>query len=236
MYQQVMGCLTYASTATRPDSAAAVGTVSRYMSNPSKAHWMAVKRLLRYLKGTMSYGRKVSDSENDKVFGFADADWAGDVDSRCSTSGYVFHIGSSTVSWCSRKQATVAKSTTEAEYVSLSLATQEAIWLRRLTTDLGHRMISPTLMYEDNQGVIALSRNPQFHNRTKHIDVCYHFVREGVASNEIVIMYCPTQDMMADIMTKGLPKVTFEKFRHSLGIDCIVYFSSVCFGPRILLT
>ena len=219
MYQQVMGCLTYASTATRPDIAAAVGTLSRYMSNPSKAHWMAVKRILRYLKGTMSYGLKFSDSENDKVVGFADADWAGDVDSRCSTSGYVFQIRSSTVSWCSRKQATVAKSTTEAEYVSLSLATQEAIWLRRLMNDLGNRMISPT---SPNQGAIQLSRNPKFHNRTKHIDVCYHFVRERVASNEIVVDYCPTQDMMADIMTKGLPKVTFEKFRNSLGIYRVV--------------
>ena len=222
MYQQVMGCLTYASTATRPDIAVAVGTLSRYMSNPSKAHWMAVKQILRYLKGTMSYGLKFSDSENDKVVGFADADWAGDADSCCSTSGYVFKSGSSTVSWCSRKQATVAKSATEAEYVSLSLATQEAIWLRRLMNDLGNRMISPTLMYEDNQGAIQLSRNPKFHNRTKHIDVCYHFVRERVASNEIVVTYCPTQDMMADIMTKGLLKGTFEKSRNSLGLYRVV--------------
>ena len=165
----------------------------------------------------MSYGLKVSDSENDKVVGFADADWAGDADSCCSMSGYVFHIGSSTVRWCSRKQATVAKSATEAEYVSLSLATQEAIWLCRLINDLGNRMISPTLMYEDNEGAIQLSRNPKVHNRTKHIDVCYHFIRERVASNEIVVTYCPTQDMMADIMTKGLPKGTFEKCRNSLG-------------------
>ena len=126
------------------------------------------------------------------------------------------------MSWCSRKQATVAKSTTEAEYVSLSLATQEAIWLRRLMNDLGNRMMLPTLIYEDNQGAIQLSRNPKFHNRTKHTDVCYHFVRERVTSNEIVVDYCPTQDMVADIMTKGLPKVTFEKFRNSLGVYRVI--------------
>ena len=111
----------------------------------------------------MNYGlERFSDRENDKIVGFADADWAGDVDSHCSTSGYVFQIGSSTVSWCSKKQATVAKSTTEAEYVSLSLATQEAIWLRRLMNS----MISPTLIYEDNQGAIQVLRNPKSHNRT----------------------------------------------------------------------
>ena len=110
----------------------------------------------------MNYGLRFSDCENDKIVGFADADWAGDVDSHCSTSGYVFQIGSSTVSWCSKKQATVAKSTTEAEYVSLSLATQEAIWLRRLMNG----MISPSLIYEDDQGAIQVLRNPKSHNRT----------------------------------------------------------------------
>ena len=97
-YQQAIGCLTYASTATRPDIAAAVGTLSRYMSNPSKDHWTAVKRILRYLKGTLNYGLRFSDSEDNRVVGFADADLAGDVDSRCSTSSYVFKIGSCTVS------------------------------------------------------------------------------------------------------------------------------------------
>ena len=123
------------------------------------------------------------------------------------------------MSWCSRKQTTVAKSTTEAEYVSLSIATQEAIWLRRLMTDLGNRMSLPTIINEDNQGAIQLSRNPKIHNRTKHIDVSYHFVRERVTSNEIVVEYCPTQDMVADVMTKGLPRVTFQKFRNLLGVQ-----------------
>lgn len=118
-------------------------------------------------------------------------DWAGDVDTRRSTSGYVFQIGSSTVSWSSRKQATVAKSSTEAEYVALSSATQEAVWLRRLMEDLGRQMDAPTTIYEDNQGAIELAKNAKYHNRTKHVDTCHHFVRERVVSNEIQFIVLP---------------------------------------------
>ena len=139
------------STATRPDIAAAVGVLSQYMSKPSKDHWTGVKRILRYLKGTLKYGLKFSVHEEEpELFGYSDADWAGDVDTRRSTSGYVFQIGTSTVSWSSRKQATVAKSSTEAEYVALSSATREAVWLRRLMEDLRREMAALTTIYEDN--------------------------------------------------------------------------------------
>ena len=223
-YQQAIGCLTYVSTATRPDIAAAVGVLSQYMSKPSKDHWTGVKRILRYLKGTLKYGLKFSVHEEEpELFGYSDADWAGDVDTRRSTSGYVFQIGTSTVSWSSRKQATVAKSSTEAEYVALSSATQEAVWLRRLMEDLGREMAAPTTIYEDNQGAIELAKNAKYHNRTKHIDICHHFVRERVVSNEIQVIYCPTGDMIADIMTKGLAKIAFEKLRDLLGVHDIFY-------------
>ena len=222
-YQQAIGCLTYISTATRPDIAAAVGALSQYMSKPSKDHWMGVKRILRYLKGTLKYGLQFSaQEEKPELFGYTDADWAGDVDTRRSTSGYVFQIGSGTVSWSSRKQQTVAKSSTEAEYVALSSATQEAVWLRRLMKDLGRQMDAPTTIYEDNQGAIELAKNAKFHNRTKHIDICHHFVRERVVSNEIRVIYCPTEDMIADIMTKGLAKLTFEKLRDLLAVRDIM--------------
>ena len=218
-YQQAIGCLTYISTATRPDIAAAVSVLSQYMSKPSKDHWMGVKRVLRYLKGTLKYGLKfTAQEEKPELFGYSDADWAGDVDTRRSASGYVFQIGSGTVSWSSRKQQTVAKSSTEAEYVALSSATQEAVWLRCLMKDLGRQMDAPTTIYEDNQGAIELAKNAKFHNRTKHIDICHHFVRERVLSNEIRVIYCPSEDMTADIMTKGLPKCTFEKLRNLLGV------------------
>jgi len=211
------------STATRPDIAAAVGVLSQYMSKPSKDHWMGVKRVLRYLKGTLNYGLKFSvHGEQTELNGYSDADWAGDVDTRRSTSGYVFQFGNGTISWSSRKQPTVAKSSTEAEYVALSSATKEAIWLRRLMKDLGKLTDASTTIYEDNQGAIELAKNAKYHSRTKHIDICHHFVRERVVSNEIRVIYCRTEDMVADIMTKGLPTPTFEKLRDLLSVHDVV--------------
>ncbi|CAB4021584.1 Retrovirus-related Pol poly from transposon TNT 1-94, partial [Paramuricea clavata] len=146
IYQQAIGCLTYASTATRPDIAAAVSILSTFMSNPSKEHWIGIKRVLRYIKGTLNYGLKFQANGNHhELVGYSDANWAGDVDTRRSTSGYVFKVANSTISWSSKKQATVAKSTTEAEYVALSQATQEAIWMRKLLSDIGYKIDEPTV-------------------------------------------------------------------------------------------
>ena len=218
-YQKAIGCLTYASTATRPDIAAAVALLSKYSSNPGKEHWMGVKCIFRYIKGTLKYGLKFSaDNKEGILHGFSDADWVGDIDTRRSTSGYVFKVTNATVSWCSKRQASVAKSTTEAEYISLSLAAQEAILLRRLLFDIGCDVDSPTVIYEDNHGAIELSKNPKFHNRTKHIDISHHFIRERVLSKEILVNYCPTDNMTADIMTKGLSRNKFEKFRDLLSV------------------
>ena len=218
LYQQAVGCLMYAATTTRPDIAAAIGILAQYMSAPSTDHWSGVKRVLRYIKGTQNYGLLFSSDGEDALFGYSDSDWAGDMDTRRSTSGYTFFIGNSLVSWSSQKQKTVAKSSTEAEYVALSFATQEVIWLRRLLESIGSSTVASTIIYEDNQGAIELSRNPKHHNRTKHIDTSYHFTRERVASNEISVTYCPTSNMIADTMTKPLPKVLFEKFRDMMGV------------------
>ena len=162
-----------------------------------------------------------SDGVGDELYGYSDADWAGDVDTRRSTSGYVFKIGDAAISWCSKKQITVAKSSTEAEYVALSAAAQEAIWLRRLLMDIGFGNSGPTVLYEDNNGAIELSKNPKHHNRTKHIDISHHFTRERVESKELSVVYCHTGDMLADTMTKGLPRVQFEKFRDMMGVRCV---------------
>ena len=173
------------------------------MSKPSEDHWMGVKRVLRYLKGTLNYGLKFSvHGEQTELNGYTDADWAGNVDTRRSTSGYVFQFGNGTISWSSRKQPTVAKFSTEAEYVALNSATQEAIWLRRLTKDFGKQTDAPTTIYEDNQEATELAKNAKYHSRTKYIDICHHFVRERVVSNEIRVIYCCTEEMVADIMTK----------------------------------
>jgi hypothetical protein len=169
----------------------------------------------------LKYSASESNEENedgDELYGYSDANWAGDVDSRRSTSGYVFKVGNCTVSWCSKKQASVTKSTTEAEYVALSQATQEAIWMRQLLSDIGCKSEQPTTLYEDNQGAIEISKNARFHNRTKHIDVRFHFIREKVVSKEVKVIYCSTEDMLADIMTKGLTKKKFQRLRRMLNI------------------
>ena len=138
-----------------------------------------------------------------------------------STSEYIFQIGNSTVSWSSKMQATVAKSKREAEYIALSQATQEAVWLCHLLFDPGYSTDLPTSIYEDNQRAIELSKNPKFHNRTKHIDIAYHFVRERISSKEISVTYCLSSEMLADIMTKGLTTVSFQKFCSLLNVHSI---------------
>ena len=193
------------------------------MTKPSKEHWQGAKRVLRYIKGTVNYGLVFEGkSARCSLIGYSDADWANDLDTRRSTSGYVFQINGSTVSWCSKRQSCVTRSSTEAEYVALSHATQEIIWLRRLFKDIGEKQEQPSIMNEDNQGAIELSRNPRFHKRTKHIDVAYHFVREKVNDKSIKVSYCPTDQMLADIMTKSLPRQTFQKFRDMLNVSEIL--------------
>ena len=173
-YQSIVGSLLYAAIATRPDIAQAVGVVSKFCANPTQSHFTAAKRILRYLKGTVSLGLSYKKCADGILTGYSDADWAGDVDDRHSTSGNVFSLARGAVSWLSKKQATVALSTAEAEYVALSTATQEAIWLRRLLTDVGEPLEEPIVIHEDNQGAIAMAKNPVGHARTKHIDIRYH--------------------------------------------------------------
>ena len=222
IYQQAIGCLTYVSTSTRPDISAAVGALSQHMAQPSADHWSGIKRIFRYIKGTLNFGLRFA-AGNSTLHGYSDADWAGNKDTRRSTSGYVFRIGDSTISWSSKKQRTVARSSTEAEYVALSYAAQEAIWLKRLTQSIGMGSPEqqPLTIYEDNNSAIDLTKNAKYHNRTKHIDIAHHFVREQVEMNEISVTHCPSKHMIADIMTKGIPRVQFEKLRDGLGV-CFV--------------
>eukprot|EP00794_Sanderia_malayensis_P011707 gene11707-biopygen9383 len=217
-YQAMIGSLTYASIATRPDLSDAVGILSQFMSNPGQQHVKGVKRVLRYIQGTLDYGLRFEDGEF-KLQGYSDADWAGDINTRKSTSGYVFRLGKATISWKSKRQPVVALSSTEAEYVALCAATQEAIWLRRLLGSLDINQDQATQLYEDNQGAIALSRNPNSHSRTKHIEIKYHYVRNVVDNKEIQLIYCPTEKMIADIMTKPLPRPKFEEMRSLIGVE-----------------
>ena len=217
-YQSAVGSLLYLSSATRPDITFAVNSVAKFSANPTNEHWTAVKRIFRYLKGTVNYGLLYSENASPDCVGFSDADWAGDLNDRKSTSGYTFQINGATVSWRSKKQTCVALSTAEAEYIALSAAAQEALWMRQLLTDLNVNIDEPVTIYEDNQSAIAMSKNPQFHGRSKHIDIKYHFVRDQVEKKTLTVLYCPTGSMLADVFTKGIPKEQFKKLRELIGV------------------
>ena len=217
-YLECLGGILYA-THTRPDIQYATGVCAQFGANPGKPHLIALKRILRYLKGTIAYGL-VLGGKNDgaDIVGWTDSDWAQDLDDRRSIAGFVFDVAGGTVSWSSKKQPTVALSTVEAEYMASANATKEAIWLRTLLSDLGSPQTTSTIIRADNQGCISLSHHPIAHSRAKHIDIRHHFVRERVASSEIELQFCPTHRMLADILTKSLPRDAFEKFRKALGV------------------
>lgn len=158
VYQSAIGSLLYLSTRTRPDIAYAVSNVARFSSQPTKEHWTAVKHILRYLNGTRNYGLLYSSEETNNLTGYSDADWAGDLNDRKSTSGYLFKMSGAAISWKSKKQTCVALSTAEAEYMALASAAQEAVWLQRLTSDISKTSINPTTIYEDNQSAICMAK------------------------------------------------------------------------------
>lgn len=216
-YQAAVGSLLYLSTRTRPDIAYAVGKVSRFCSNPTPEHWSAVKRILRYLGGTKNLGLLYRREETCCV-GYSDADWGGSLDDRKSTSGYVFVWSGAAVTWRSQKQTCVALSTAESEYVALAAAVQEALWLGQLKKDITAGRADPIEIREDNQSAICMATNPRFHSRTKHIDLKYHFVRDHVSQGDVTLTYCPTEKMVADILTKSLPAPRFRELREQMGV------------------
>lgn len=217
IYQSMVGSLLYAAMATRPDIAQAVSAVSKFNANLDASHLTAVKRILRYLKGRVNLALKYERSDCKALIGYSDADWAGDQDDRWSTTGNIFLLSGGAVSWLSKKQATVALSAAQAEYITLCQAAQEGIWLKRLLCDLGVESVS-TVILEDNQGAIAIAKNPVNHSRTKHIDIRYHYIHECVQNGQIELQYCPTNDMKADIFTKSLARPRFEYLRGEIGL------------------
>lgn len=198
----------------------AVNIVSRYQNNPREAHWNAVKRIFKYLKLTQECGILYKQDTNNKnvIRAYSDADYANDVETRRSTTGYVFLLSSAAVTWNSRRQHSVALSTTESEFVAASEATKEAIWVKQLLSEIYHSESFDLILYIDNQSAIRLIKNPIFHKRTKHIDIRYNFVRERYENNDIDIMFVSTRDQVADIFTKALARNKFEYFRQLLGM------------------
>lgn len=216
-YQSAVGSLMYVMVATRPDIAYAVGAVSRFNTTPQQHHWAAIKRIFRYLRATSDFELQFSSSDPTTI-GYCDSDWAGDRSDRRSTTGYLFTLENGAISWKSKKQQTVALSSTEAEYMAATHATKEAIWLRKLMQELNHQQLHPTTIHIDNQGAQALTRNPVQHNRSKHIDIQYHFVREQVEANQVQLKYLETSNMPADILTKPIARDAHERHLKRIGL------------------
>lgn len=216
-YKQIIGSLMYI-TNTRPDLQFSVSLLSRFMSKPTQLHVQAAKRVLRYLRGTLDYGIWYKRGGRGELQIYTDIDFAGDVESRKSTSGYVFLMDDAAVAWLSKKQPIVTLSTTEAEYVAASVCACQAVWFKRVLEELGHRVKEGTIIWCDNTSTIKLSKNPVFHGRCKHIGVRFHFLRELVNNGEIRLEHCDSQEQVADIFTKPLRREVFEDLRDKLGI------------------
>ena len=208
-----------------------LSAAAQFCSKPTKPHWTAVKQIFRYLRGTTGLGllyAKGADSDN-MLVGYSDADWAGDCTDYKYTSGYLFQIGGTVVTWNSKKQSCIALSTGEAEYMALLSASQEAIWIRELNSDLGNQQSQPTLILEDNQLTIAMAKNPQYHGRSKHINSKFHFVREQVSNSKVCLKYnCPTEDMLADMMTKAVGPEKLNRLKRQCGMYKLVLSEKEC--------
>ena len=217
LYQQLIGSLMYLASATRPDIAYAVGYLARSMQSPTDADWINAKRVLRYLKGTLNYSLQYLKSATTPLFGYSDASYAEEKDYK-SVGGYLFIQAGAAITWRSTKQDVVAQSSMEAEYIALAEAGKEAQWLRKLQQELSNNTQEPTLILEDNQSTIKLAKSPLHTSRSKHIQVRFHAIRDLIKTKQVQVRYCPTQDMVADIMTKSLGRVQQETFKAPLGL------------------
>ena len=220
-YINAVGSLMYLATMTRPDIAYTVGVLARFNCNPGKAHWNAVKHLFRYLKGTLDmkleYGPDPAIGDH-MFITFSDADHGGDKDCGKSTSGYILKLGSGAVCWRSKLQQVVTRSTTEAEYIAAGAAGMEICWVQNLLKELGYTPTAPAKLYMDNQSAMSVAKNPEHHGRMKHLDLCFYWLRDQVGMNKIQPLYCRTEDMPADLLTKALAKPQVEKLRVEMGL------------------
>jgi hypothetical protein len=217
LYRQLIGSLMYLIH-TRPNICFAVSALSQFMSEPRQRHWIVAKHILRYLRGSIAYGLRYISSGGLLLHGYADLDWVGNSVDRKSTSGYCFSLGSAMISWLSKKQGSIAQSTAEAEYIAASNASKEAVWLRKLLSGLFKERLETTVIHCDNQSCLKLTENPVFHDRSKHIEMKHHFIRDMVQRCTIKLQYIRTKEQIAYILTKSLSLGKFLYFRDKLGM------------------
>ena len=218
LYQQQVGSLLYLTTRTRPDLAFAVGRCSRYASNPGPIHFKALDRIWKYLIYSIDYKLEYQPKDLD-LLGYCDADWGSDIATRRSTTGYLFTLGKNIISWNTMLQKTVALSSCEAEYMALKDATKEAIYLNNTIQHLKDVLkikdikgCIPTTILTDSMSAMKLAENPEFHKKSKHIDIIYHFIREAVAEKRVQIIHIPTREQIADGLTKCLDNTKHKDF------------------------
>ena len=219
-YKEAVGALIYLSVTTRFDIAYAVSIVARHLSDPGWGHWLAVKRILRYLKGTTKMGlcfqRSTESVQPPGLVVYVDADYAEDKESRRSRTGFVVQYAGGTVSCSSSLQRTVSLSTAEAEYMAAAACAQEVVWFRSLLEEIGYPQTVPTVIFEDNQSCIAMSLKTGCPSRCKHIDIRHHWLQEKVERKELLLRWLASQDMVADILTKPLARDRFIYLRTRL--------------------
>ena len=217
-YRRKIGCLWYLMH-TRPDMAYSVGILSRYMQSPRESHGNALKQVLRYLQGTLGHGLEFKRGSTQKLVGYSDSSHNTDPDDGRSTTGHLFCLGNTPITWCSQKQDIVALSSCEAEFMAATEAAQQAIWLQELLSEVTGGETEKTLILVDNKSAISLAKNPVFHRRSKHIHKRFHFIRECVERNLIDVEHVPGTEQKADILTKALAKIKFKEMRSMIEVQ-----------------
>ncbi|XP_016694380.1 secreted RxLR effector protein 161-like [Gossypium hirsutum] len=217
-YRSIVGALQYV-VITRPDIAYSVNKVCQFMHKPLNLHVKAMKRILRYLQGTLDYGLKFTRTSRFLLEGYSDASWGSDIDDRRSTSGFCVFLGGNPVSWSSRKQQVVSRSTAEAEYRSVAHVMAEIMWIQALLTELGVSFPQKALVWCDSSAAVAVAGNPVMHSKFKHVEMNLLFVREKVTAGVLHVGHIPGSEQTADILTKPLSVGAFTKFRDRL---CVV--------------
>ena len=218
-FRSLVGSLMYAAVGTRTDVAHVVSQLSQFLENPSKEHWISAKRVLRYLKATIDLGIVYSaGTKKNTLIAFSDASWASDPETRRSVSGVCLMMNGGVVDWKSKKQTLVTDSTTYAEYVAAHAGTRLVVWFRRLLQELGFEQELPTVLFLDNAAAEHLVMNPVSHERTKHFDVKFHYIRERYEKGDVDVKHVSTQDQLADMLTKNLVARKLERLRAAVGI------------------